>query len=163
MMKISPPIDAIASELEAWALEDGWKTVGLAIADQYHATSDGDILPVTDSGNGLVNATQRVKRIFRGFDGPRYAYQATELKTAALAALPAERRARIESPGNPVLLAAVAAKEGIEAINAVNLGAAHAEALKEINEAISAFKAIKLAIESRCSADSREVYRGNYA
>lgn len=36
-MKISPAIDVVASELEAWALADGWKTVVLAIADQYHA------------------------------------------------------------------------------------------------------------------------------
>lgn len=162
-MKISPPIDAIASELEAWALEDGWKTVGMAIADQYHAIGGGDILPVTDSGNGLGNATQRVKRIFRGFDGPRYARQATELKAAALAALPVERRARIESPGNPVLLATVAAKEGTEAINAVHLGAAPAAALKEINEAISAFEAMKLVIEPLCCADPREAYRSSYA
>lgn len=162
-MKISPPIEAIAAELEAWALEDGWKTVGLEIADQYHASGGGDILPTTDTGKGLVNATQRVKRIFRGYDGPRYAPQAARLKNAALAALPAERRARIESPRDPVLLAAVAAREGIEAVNAVNLGAAPATALKEINDAISAFIAIKSAIELLCCTDAREVYRSSYA
>ncbi len=162
-MKISPPIEVIATELEAWALEDGWKTVGLAIADQYHASGGGGILPTTDTGKGLVNATQRVKRIFRGYDGPRYAPQAARLKNAALAALPAERRARIESPRDPVLLAAVAAREGIEAVNAVNLGAAPATALKEINDAISAFIAIKSAIELLCCTDAREVYRRSYA
>ncbi|KAB1581133.1 toxin YdaT family protein [Serratia marcescens] len=162
-MKISPPIESVAAELEAWAHVDGWKTVGLAVAEQYHAAGGGDILPTTDTGKGLINATQRVKRIFRGYDGPRYAAQAARLKTAVLAALPAERRARLESPRDPVLLAAVAAREGIEAVNAVNLGAAPATALKEINEAISAFIAIKSAIELLCCTDAREVYRGSYA
>lgn len=162
-MKISPPIESVAAELEAWALADGWKTVGLAVAEQYHAAGGGDILPTTDTGKGLINATQRVKRIFRGYGGPRYAAQAARLKTAVLAALPAERRARLESPRDPVLLAAVAAREGIEAVNAVNLGAAPATALKEINDAISAFIAIKSAIELLCCTDAREVYRGSYA
>ncbi|WP_447908165.1 toxin YdaT family protein [Serratia fonticola] len=162
-MKISPPIEALAAELESWALEDGWKTVGLAIAHQYHASGGGDDLPTVNTGKGLANATQRVKRIFRGYDGPRYAPQAARLKAAALAALPTERRARIESPRDPVLLAAVAAREGIEAVNAVNLGAAPATALKEINEAISAFTAIKSAIELLGRTETREVYRGSYA
>lgn len=162
-MKISPPIDAVASELEAWAVEAGWKTVGMAIAEQYHLSAAGDILPPMDTGQGLANITQRVKRIFRGFDGPRYASLAINLKAAALAALPAERRARIELPGDPVLLAAVAAKEGIEAVNAINLGATPAAALKKINEAISAFMEMKSVIEPLCRDDAREVYRGRYA
>lgn len=162
-MKISPPIEVVASELEAWALEDGWKAVGMAIADQYHAGGGGDILPAVDTGDGLRNAVQRVKRIFRGFDGPRYASLAVELKPVALSVLPAERRARIESPRDPALLATVAAKESIEAVNAVHLRAAPAVALKEINEAISAFLAVKSVIEPLCHPDSREVYRGSYA
>lgn len=162
-MKINPPIDAVASELEAWALEDGWKTVGLAIADQYRADGGGDILPTVNNGEGLRNVIQRVKRIFRGCDGPRYAPQAEGLKAAALSALPTERRARIELPGDPVRLAAVAAREGIEAINAVNLGATPAVALQEINDAISAFIAIKSAIELRCCNDIRKAYRESYA
>lgn len=162
-MKISPPIEVVASELEAWALEDGWKAVGMAIADQYHAGGGGDILPAVDTGDGLRNAVQRIKRIFRGFDGPRYASLAGELKPVALSVLPAERRARIESPRDPALLATVAAKESIEAVNAVHLRAAPAVALKEINEAISAFMAIKSVIEPLCRADAREVYRGSYA
>lgn len=162
-MKISPPIDAVASELEAWALEDGWKAVGVAIADQYHASGGGNILPAVDTGDGLRNAIQRVKRIFRGFDGPRYASLAVELKPVALAVLPVERRARVESPHDPALLATVAAKESIEAINAVHLRAAPAVALKEINDAISAFVAIKSAIELNYGAELREVYRGSYA
>ncbi|EBG6922938.1 hypothetical protein FJB87_02460 [Salmonella enterica subsp. enterica] len=162
-MKISPPIEAVAAELEAWALVVGWKTVGLAVARQYHAAGGGVILPAIDTGKGLINATQRVKRIFRGFDGPRYAPLARELKPVVLSVLPAERRARLESPFDPALLATVAAKEGIEAVNAVHLHAAPAIALKEINEAISAFVAIKSVIEPLCCADAQGAYRGSYA
>lgn len=162
-MKISPPIDSIASELEAWALVDGWKTVGLAIANHYHAAGGGDILPAVDTGDGLRNAVQRVKRIFRGGDGPKYAPLAEELKAAALAALPTDRRAKIEMPGDPALLATVAAKESIEAVNAVHLHAAPAVVLKEINEAITAFIAMRSVIEPLCSADSLKVYQGGYA
>ncbi|EOS93823.1 toxin YdaT domain-containing protein [Erwinia tracheiphila] len=139
-MKISPPIDAVAAELERWAQVDGWKTVGLAVADQYHAAGGGDILPTADSENGLSNATQRVKRIFRGFDGPRYAPQAEGLKSAALAALPTERRARVLRPHSPAYLVAVATKEFVDAINAINLGAAPTEILREADEAISAIR-----------------------
>ncbi|EKS6335754.1 hypothetical protein OR191_002433 [Enterobacter hormaechei] len=139
-MKISPPIEVVASELEAWALEDGWKAVGMAIADQYHADGGGDILPAVDTGDGLRNAVQRVKRIFRGFDGPRYAPQAEGLKRAALAALPTERRARVLRPHSPAYLVAVATKEFVDAINAINLGAAPTEILREADEAISAIR-----------------------
>lgn len=162
-MKISPPIDAIAAELEAWALVDGWKVVGLAVAEEYHAAGGGDVLPLADTAKGLINVTQRIKRIFRGCDGPRYAPQAVSLKSAALAALPAERRARLEFPGDPVVLAAVAAKEGIEAINAVNLGAAPASALKDLDDAIAAFAAIKTAIERTWMSDAGAICRGSYA
>lgn len=162
-MKISPPIDVVASELEAWALEDGWKAVGMAIADQYHADGGGVILPNTDTAKGMSNATQRIKRIFRGFDGPRYALLAESLREAALAALPTERRARLESPGDPILLAALAAKEGIEAVNAVNLGAAPSSALREINQAIAAFIATRTAIELVLHREAPKVYRGSYA
>lgn len=146
-MKISPPIEVVASELEAWALEDGWKTVSALVASEYQSHVGGDVLPVPDTEAGLRNAVQRLKRIFRG-DG-RYIDMANELLESVLAAMPAERRVRLEAPGDPVLLAAVAAKEGIEAVNAVNLGAGPAVALKEINEAIDAFAAIKRAIERR--------------
>jgi hypothetical protein len=140
-MKISPPIEVVAAELETWALVEGWKTVGLAIALQYHAAGGGAILPVTDTEKGLTNATQRVKRIFRGFDGPRYAPQAEGLKPAALAALPTERRARVLRPHSPEYLVAIATKEFVDAINAINLGAAPTEILREADQAISAIRA----------------------
>lgn len=139
-MKISPPIDAVAVELERWAQVDGWKSVGLAVAEQYHAAGGGDILPTVDTEKGLNNAMQRVKRIFRGFDGPRYAPQAEGLKSAALAALPTERRARVLRPHSPAYLVAVATKEFVDAINAINLGATPTEILREADEAISAIR-----------------------
>ncbi|WP_168404783.1 toxin YdaT family protein [Erwinia amylovora] len=162
-MKISPLIDVVAAELEARAFEDGWKVVGMAIADHYHANGGGDILPAIDAGDGLRNAVQRVKRIIRGCDGPRYSSLAVELIPVALSVLPAERRVRMVSPRDPALLAAVTAKESIRAINAVHLRAAPAVALKAINHVISAFRAMKSVIEPLCRAAAGEVCRGNYA
>lgn len=160
-MKISPPIDAVATELELWALAAGWKTVGALVAGEYHARCGGQLLPVPDNSDGLRNAAQRLQRVFRGYDGPRYSWQAEALKPFVLAAMPAEMRVRLESPGNPILLAAVAAKEGIEAVNAVNLGAAPASALQEINEAIEAFAAMRSVVE-RAIAVGRPLW-GGYA
>lgn len=158
-MKITPPVDAVAAELEAWALVAGWKTVSALVAEEYLQRSGGDVLPVPDTEAGLRNAAQRLKRIYRG-DG-RYAGMASELLESVLAAMPAERRARLETPGDPVLLATMAAKEGVEAVNAVILAAAPAQALKEINEAIDAFAAIKRAIERRWL--DVQTHRGSYA
>ncbi|MBH0365749.1 toxin YdaT family protein [Salmonella enterica] len=146
-MKISPSVEAVAAELELWALAVGWKTVGALVAGEYHACGGGQLLPIPDNSDGLRNAVQRLQRVFRGFDGPRYSLEAEALKPFVLAAMPAETRVRLESPGDPVLLAALAAKEGIEAVNAVNLGAAPASIIKELEEAISAFVATKNAIQ----------------
>lgn len=148
-MKISPPIEAVATELELWALAVGWKTVGALVAGEYHACGGGQLLPIPDNSDGLRNAVQRLQRVFRGFDGPRYSLEAEALKPFVLAAMPAETRVRLESPGDPVLLAALAAKEGIEAINAVNLGATPACQLKEIDEAIAALTTLKRALPFR--------------
>lgn len=148
-MKLSPPVEAVAAELELWAATAGWKTVAGLVAGAYHANGGGGLLPCADSACGLRNAIQRVQRIFRGCDGPRYYPQAEILKPVVLSVLPAETRARLESPGDPVLLAALAAKEGIEAVNAVNLRAAPASVIKELEEAISAFVATKNAIQRR--------------
>jgi len=147
-MKINPPINSIADALEQRAILVGWKPVGLSVADAYHAQGGGDLLPETSTETGMHNAVQRVKRIFRGYDGPRYAPLADKLRNAALAALPFDVRAELEQPASPALLASKAAKEGIEAVNAVNLGAATEEVLKEIDEAISAFMNLK----KRCMA-----------
>lgn len=162
-MKISPPIESVAAELESWALAAGWKTVAGLVAAAYHSNGGGDLLPIADSETGLRNVVQRLRRIFRGYDGPRYAHTAEELINPVLSAMPTDRRARIELPGDPVRLAAVAAKEGIEAVNAVNLGAAPAAVIKEIEEAISAFVAIKSAVELLYCGDAHEVCRGSYA
>ncbi|ECG5956130.1 hypothetical protein E1630_08735 [Salmonella enterica subsp. enterica serovar Baguida] len=160
-MKLSPPVEAVAADLELWAAAAGWKTVAGLVAGAYHANGGGDLLPCADSACGLRNAIQRVQRIYRGCGGPRYSWQAETLKPFVLSSMPAEMRARLESPGDPVLLAALAAKEGIEAVNAVNLHAAPATALREINEAISAFTATRAAIE-RMLAGS-DVCRSRYA
>lgn len=148
-MKITPSIEAVAADLELWATASGWKAVAGAVADAYFAGGGGNLLPKAEDPEGLRNAIQRLRRIFRGFNGPRYSWQAEALKPAVLAAMPCERRIRLESPGDPVLLAALAAKEGIEAVNAVNLGATTASALKEVNEAINAFAAIKTELERK--------------
>lgn len=148
-MKISPSVESVAAELELWASVAGWKTIAGLVAGEYHAINTGELLPVADSEAGLRNAAQKIKRIFRGSYGPKYAGQAETLKSVVLAAMPAEMRARLESPRNPVLLAALAAKEGIEAVNAVNLGAAPACQLKEIDEAIAALVTLKRALPFR--------------
>lgn len=142
-MKIKPPVNTVTAALEAWALDVSWKHVGLAVAEAYHAAGGGGVLPELDSEEGLKNAVQRVKRIFRGHFTKRYAPMAWELLDPALAALPLDIRASLTQPEAPALLASRAAKEGIEAVNAVNLGATTGEILKEINEAIEAFVNLK--------------------
>ncbi|BBV41355.1 toxin YdaT family protein [Citrobacter portucalensis] len=142
-MKISPPLSEVAAAVELWAAAVGWKTVAGLVAGEYHANGCGELLAVADSETGLRNAAQKLKRVFRGYDGPRYANQAEILKPFILVAMPAEMRARLVLPRNPILLAALAAKEGIEAVNAVNLGAAPASLLKECDEAIAAFMNLK--------------------
>lgn len=72
-MKISPSLEAVAAELERWAASAGWKTVGGLVAGEYHANGCGELLAVADSETGLRNAAQKLKRVFRGYDGPRYA------------------------------------------------------------------------------------------
>lgn len=37
-MKISPPVDAVAAELERWAAVAGWKTVVGLVAGAYYAS-----------------------------------------------------------------------------------------------------------------------------
>lgn len=139
----------VTQELEEWAAEIGWKNVAALIAE-HHA----DFRKSARTVSGLHNVEQTIKRVFRGKTA-YYHRKATELVPTILQALPAQRRYRLESPGDPVLLAALAAKESIEAINAVNLGAAPATALKEVNEAIHAFMAIKNLIEPLCLNDRR--------
>lgn len=155
-MKITPPIESVAAELEIWAMADGWQSISARVAAEYHARSNGEILPMPDTEESLRNALQRLKRIFRG-EG-RYIDMASELLESVLAAMPIDRRARLEIPGDPILLASVAAKEGIEAVNAVNLGATAGEILREIDEAIDAFKAIKRAVNRKSPTEFKHGY-----
>ncbi|ONG13874.1 hypothetical protein BWR13_11745 [Escherichia coli] len=90
------------------------------------------------------------QKIFRWLRGET---TAARRKTQVLASvmkavLPAERRARLESPGDPVLLATLAAKEGVEAINAVHLHFAPELTIQEIDEAIAALVATRGAVIS---------------
>ncbi|EPJ9743121.1 toxin YdaT family protein [Klebsiella oxytoca] len=134
-MKIIPSIDVIAPAIEAWALTEGWKAVASPVSDEYHATGGGPVLPLADSENGLNNAAQRVKRIFRNYNGPRYRPMADELIEPALRAMPAMRRAAVIAANDPGYLSASCLKEITEFLNAVNLGASTRELVKEGREA----------------------------
>lgn len=45
-MKIRPTLNAIAAELEAWAMTAGWKTVAGQVAAVYHSNGGGPLLSV---------------------------------------------------------------------------------------------------------------------
>jgi hypothetical protein len=142
-MKITPTTEAVAAELEAWALAAGWKTVAGLVAAAYHSNGGGELLPVADSETGLRNVVQRLRRIFRGYDGPRYSLAAEELKSSVLSALPAARRDEILKPDDPSRLATIAAQEGIEAVNAVHLRASPDVIMRETSQAIAALVAMR--------------------
>ena len=139
----------VTRELEEWAAEIGWKNVAALIAE-HHA----DFRKSARTVSGLHNVEQTIKRTFRGKTA-YYQRKASELIPYVMAALPVQRRYQLESPDDPVLLATFAAKESVEAVNAVLLRAAPAIALKELNEAISAFVAIKSVIEPLCGVATR--------
>lgn len=134
-MKISPTIEVVAPAIEAWALSEGWKAVASPVSDEYHAAGGGPVLPLADSEYGLNNAAQRIKRIFRNYNGPRYRPMAEELIEPALRAMPAMRRSAVTAANDPSYLSASCLKEITEFLNAVNLGASTRELLKEGREA----------------------------
>jgi len=139
----------VTQQLEEWAAEIGWKNVAALIAE-HHA----DFRKSARTVSGLHNVEQTIKRTFRG-KTVYYQRKASELMPYVMVALPVQRRYQLESPDDPVLLATFAAKESVEAVNAVLLRAAPAIALKELNEAISAFVAIKSVIEPLCGVATR--------
>lgn len=59
---------------------------------------------------------------------------------------PFDTRAELTLPETPALLASQVAKEAIEAVNAMNLGATSREIIKEIDEAVTAL----LNLKNRC-------------
>lgn len=136
-MQITPSIDAVATAVNQWAASEGWQTVGLDIAAQYHYEGGGSLLPDPDSDQD--NARQRVRRIFQNCDGPRYSAMAAELTGPALRAMPVLRSAAVSMPDAPQYLSALALKEITEFLNAVNLGAPDRELCKEGREAREAF------------------------
>lgn len=95
-MKITncPDIQLVAQELEGWAHEVGWKSIAVSVA-QHHS----DFHESIDTMAGLHNVSQKIRRVFRG-SSARYHGKAVELTPAVLAAMPADRRARLVKPGS---------------------------------------------------------------
>lgn len=132
-MKIS--LRQVSEAALDWFHAVGLKEAGSLISDEYHAAGGGDILPRTDSVNGIDNAAQRVNRIFSNYDGPRYSVMAEALKIPVLNAMPVMRRSAVTMASDPRYLSALALKEFTEFLNAVNLGASERELRKEGVEA----------------------------
>ncbi|MBV4366259.1 toxin YdaT family protein [Erwinia phyllosphaerae] len=141
-MKISREAEAgrIAREIESWASEIGWKRVALSVAERR-----SDFRESAATARDLHNIEQQIKRALRG-ETDYYRRQAAEMAPALVAALPAERRVRLVDPDNPALLATVAARDGIQAINAVHLKAPASVIEQEVDRAIAALKAVKQAV-----------------
>lgn len=95
-MKItnSPDVELVAKELESWAHEIGWKRIAASVA--LHCP---DFHESADTMAGLHNISQTIRRVFRGTTA-RYHIKAIELTPAVLAAMPADRRARLIKPGS---------------------------------------------------------------
>ena len=135
--------DVIRQEIESWAAEVGWKNVALCVAKQRT-----DFQQSAATARDLHNIEQQIKRALRG-DTAHYRRQAADMASVLVAALPAERRARLLDPDNPVFLASVAARDAIGAANAVHLRAPADVIERKINQAIAAFIAIKQAVLNR--------------
>jgi len=128
---------ALVREIERWAAGIGWKGIALQVARQRP-----DFVESAATARDLHNIEQQIKRALRG-ETEYYRHQLERLEPELLAALPAERRARLVDPDNPVLLATVAAREGILAVNAVHLSAPADVIEKKIEQAIAAFCAVR--------------------
>ncbi|MFG6076965.1 toxin YdaT family protein [Erwinia sp. OPT-41] len=141
-MKISTDASRaqIAREIESWATEIGWKNVALRVAKQR-----SDFRQSAVTARDLHNVEQQLKRVLRGATD-YYRRQAEAIAPALLAALPPERRARLVDPDNPTLLATVAARDAIGAANAVHLKAPASVIEREVERAIAAFTAVKIAV-----------------
>ena len=101
-MKIMPTVEQIAAGVESWAHQVGWKMVGVRLADEYQRRGGGNLIPPANDEQGIRNAQQRVKRIFR-LGGPRYMQMAKELADVALHAIPVRKRMELEEPDSPEL------------------------------------------------------------
>jgi hypothetical protein len=137
-MKIS--LQKVSAAAQSWFQDVGLKEAASLISEEYFAAGGGDVLPRTDTVNGIHNAAQRVNRIFNNYDGPRYRVMAEALKEPVLNAMPVMRRSAVTIPDEPRFLSALALKEISEFLNAVTLGASERELLKEGTEARAALE-----------------------
>ncbi|MCX8984826.1 hypothetical protein [Citrobacter portucalensis] len=134
-MEITPSVKGVAIAVQQWALSDGWTPVGVAISERYHYEGGGDLLPATDTQYGLNNAPQRVKRVYQGYEGPRYSHMATELMGPALRAMPVMRSSAVTRPDDLLYLLMVGVKELQDLVAVVSLRGSRREVLKERREA----------------------------
>lgn len=147
-MKISMEANRaqITQEIENYVTETSWKYVALAVA-----RGRSDFQESAATARDLHNIEQQIKRAIRG-NTDYYRRQFELLAPELVAILPVERRARLADPDNPMLLATVAAREGIQAVNAVHLRAPADVIESKINLAIAAFAAMKMAVVNTMTA-----------
>lgn len=129
-------IKKLASELESWAQEKGWKTVTQLITPHHF----GDLLQPLDNvtdpdefARRLHNNKQIIQRAFRN-DTPNYLKQAQALSYAIRTAIDNE----LEQKECMLYRAARVNKECIEATNAVFTGKPQPVIRRETLEAIDA-------------------------
>lgn len=136
-------LSRLKTELDSWGKSAGWKTVICEITVHFEKYGTGDLLYglLPDAEKSLNRNRQRIQRAF-SCEGYQYQAKAHALAPYILAAMPAERRARLTAPTSINYLASLALKECTEAVNALLLGSAPARLEKEINEAIDSLKAM---------------------
>lgn len=117
-MKITPSIEQVADEIESWATVDSWKVVSSKISEKYHELISGDLLPVTEDEIGIRNASQRIRRIFRG-KGKQYRFMAEQLIPVALEAMPKMRSMKLTEPDSINYLTAKAIDDISGALSAL--------------------------------------------
>lgn len=111
--------EELQKEILTWAARAGQELVTIEICRAWFSQGRNDELRLHEFEDADGNVDWRAinnnrQKIFRWLRGET---TAARRKTQVLASvmkavLPAERRARLESPGDPVLLATLAAKEG---------------------------------------------------
>lgn len=130
-------------ELEGWVQAVGWKMVTWEITMYFEKHGSGDLLSPLhqEPDKSLKRNRQRIQRAFN-CDGYQYQAKALALAPYILAAMPAERRARLTAPTSINYLASLALKECTEAVSALLLGSAPGRLQKEIDEAINSLRAM---------------------
>jgi 2-succinyl-5-enolpyruvyl-6-hydroxy-3-cyclohexene-1-carboxylate synthase len=129
-------INKLASELESWAQEKGWKTVTQLITPHHFGDllqSLDDVLDPDEYARRLHNNKQIIQRAFRN-DTPNYLKQAQALSYAIRTAIDNE----LAQKDCMHYRAARVNKECIEATNAVFTGKSQPVIRRETLEAIDA-------------------------